>query len=264
MIVDAHVHVGAWAHPDFLARESTMEELVAVLGDAGIVGACVMPTDGCDNAGLLTAAEEALTRGFPGALWLVAWVRPVAGAGSPGAADLAWLDAHRHEVAGIKLHPSLSRVAASDAQFAPFLEIARARHMPVLVHCGRWQEMASYRIAIELALAHPHIRFVLAHAGGDTAPLATAAAEMVRERRADNVWFDIAGLREYWVVERCVARVGAERYLFGSDYNLAHPRMYLGAVAGMRLGERDRERILGDNARELYGAPLLGALSAPR
>ncbi len=75
-------------------------------------------------------------------------------------------------------------------------------------------------------------------------------------RGLDNVWFDFAGLREHWVVERNIALLGADRYLMGSDFNLAHPLMYIGAVRGMRLSDEQRARVLGGNARGLFGEPL--------
>ena len=105
-------------------------------------------------------------------------------------------------------------------------------------------------------MRYPHAKFLLAHAGGDTPPLATAAAELVAEECVDNVWFEFSGLREYWVIERNVKLLGAERYLMGSDYCLAHPRMYMGSVAAMDLPEADKARILGENALDLLGAPL--------
>jgi predicted TIM-barrel fold metal-dependent hydrolase len=254
-IIDAHVHVGEWDHSDFLGRGASLDETLAVMAAAGVAGCAIMPTDRCDNAGLLAGARAAAAAGRGGALWFVAWVRPAAD-GEPGRADLDWVESQGRAVAGIKLHPSLSRRRVTDGAFAPALELAEARGLVVVVHCGRWQEMASYRFAVEAARRHRRARFLLAHAGGDTPPLATAAAELVRAERADNVWFDIAGLREYWVIERNAALLGADRYLLGSDYNLAHPAMYVGAVRGMRLAEADRERVLGGNALELFGEPL--------
>jgi len=252
-VIDAHVHVGQWSHTDFLGRGASLDETLAVMDGAGVSGAAIMPTDRCDNAGLLAEASAAAGRGF--ALWFFAWVRPVDG-GEPGRADLDWVEANRDRVTGLKIHPSLSRQRVTGEGFAPALELAEARGMVVVVHCGRWQEMASYRFAIEAARRHPRARFLLAHAGGDTPPLATGAAEMVRAEGVDNVWFDLAGLREHWVIERNVALIGADRYLMGSDFNLAHPLMYIGQVRGMRLTDDQRQRILSDNALGLLGEAL--------
>ena len=141
------------------------------------------------------------------------------------------------------------------------LEIANRHSLVVLVHCGRWQEIASYRFAVEAAKRYPQAKFLLAHAGGDTPPLATAAAQLVHDERVENVWFEFSGLREFWVIERNCALLGAERYLMGSDYGLAHPLMYIGAVRGMNLPSTDKDKILGGNALELFGDPVRGSKS---
>ncbi len=249
MIVDAHVHVGEWDHADFLGRGCTLDETLAEMKSAGVSGVAIMPTDRCDNQGLFEQAKRAAGGGC--ALWMFPWVRP-------GTADLAWVERHKNEVTGIKVHPSLSRLRITDDAFKPTLEVARDANLIVLVHCGRWQEMASYRFAIEAAEAFPTVRFLLAHAGGDTPPLASGAADLVAERRVKNVWFDFSGLREYWVIERNAKKIGADRYLMASDYCLAHPRMYIGAVEAMKLDARDKQKILGENARELFGTPIGG------
>lgn len=255
MIIDAHMHVGRWDHPDFLGRSCNVSDVIRVLESANIDGAAMAPTDRCDNSGLLAEAKDAIAGGFDGSFWFFPWVRPIAD-GSPGDQDLAWVRDHLADVTGLKIHPSLSRTRVSDDAFRPALELAHEHGLVILVHCGRWQEMASYKFAIQAAVEHSGAKFLLAHAGGDTPPHATNAAKMVAELGVGNVWFEFSGLREYWVIERNVALLGAERYLMGSDYSLAHPRMYLGAVEGMDLTEAEKRRIRGENARELFGSAL--------
>jgi len=257
VIIDAHMHIGTWDHVDFLGRSCTLDDALTVLGESGIDGGALVPTDQCDNEGLWRAAHAALVGGYAGQLWFFPWVRPSKPA-AQGESDLAWVRAHLADVTGLKIHPSLSRHRITDDVFRPALELADEHEKVVLVHCGRWQEMASFRFAIEAAQSYPRARFLLAHAGGDTPPLATAACEMVAELSLANVFFEFSGLREYWVIERNVRRLGASRYLMGSDYCLAHPRMYLGAIDGMRLPDADKDRIRGHNAIELFGAPLRG------
>ena len=259
MIIDSHIHVGAWAHADFLGRASDLPTTFAMLRQAGVDGAALMPSDRCDNAGLRDAVLRAVDAGeAPGPLWLLAWVR-AGGAGTPGAEDLAWVRRHRRDVMGLKLHPSLSRVRVSDDAFRPALDLAAELGLLVLVHCGRWAEIAGYAHALDAAARYPGVRFLLAHAGGDTPPNASAAAAAVLERRLANVSFEISGLREYWVIERNVRLLGAGRYLLGSDFPLAHPLMYIGAVRGMDLEEDERGQILGGNALALLGPPLAGS-----
>ncbi len=255
LIIDAHIHVGTWNHPDFLGRSCTLDETLLVLEQAGVSGAAICPTDQIQNTELLADARRVLAAGYTGKLWLFPWMRPVSGDGQ-GKQDLQFAIDNRKSITGIKIHPSLSRLRITDPAFAPILEFAHRTGLVVLVHCGRWQEIASYRFAIEAAKNYPGAKFLLAHGGGDTPPLATAAAEMVAVECVDNVWFEFSGLREYWVVERNCRLLGAERYLMGSDYGLAHPLMYIGAVRGMKLSEVDRAKVLGGNALELFGQSL--------
>lgn len=251
VIIDAHVHVGAWDHADFLGRASSFQSTLAELEGAGIGGAALLPTDRGENQALLDGARAAQAAGHRGQMWLFPWVRPL---GAGGEADLAWVEDNLASIAGIKFHPSLSRVRISDPAFAPFLELCARASKVALVHCGRWQEMASWRFCLDAAERHPAARFLLAHAGGDTPPLATAAAAGIAERKLANAWFEISGLREYWVVQRNIDLIGPERYLLGSDYNLAHPSMYVAAVRAMKLGEVATRQVLGENAVALLGA----------
>ena len=256
MIVDAHVHVGSWNHTDFLGRECELQGTLAELGAAGVDGAAIMPSDRCDNDALLGEARAAIALGHRGPLWFFPWVRPLGHESHTGEGDLAWAEAHAADITGFKIHPSLSRVKITDVGFRPYLELAEARGLVVLVHCGRWAEMAGWAHALEAAARHPKAKFLLAHAGGDTPPNATHAAEAVFERKLENVWFEFSGLREYWVIERNVRRIGAARYLLGSDYPLAHPRMYLGSLEAMALSSGERALIAGGNAVSLFGESL--------
>ncbi len=248
MIIDAHIHVGSWLHADFLGRASDVQGTLAMLEQSGVGGAVLMPSDRCDNAGLRDELLRAAP-GFAGPLWLLAWVRP-------GTRDLDVVRAHRRDFAGLKIHPSLARVRLTDDSYRPALELAEEHDLVVLVHCGRWTEIAGYQHAIEAAARHPKVRFVFAHAGGDTPPNASGAAQAVADGGLENVWFEFSGLREYWVIERNVKLLGAGRYLMGSDYPLAHPLMYLGALAAMELSTEERARIAGGNALALFGPPI--------
>jgi predicted TIM-barrel fold metal-dependent hydrolase len=244
MIIEYHVHICIWDHADFLGRSASLDDLRAAMTVAGVSGAVLMPTDRRDNAALAAEIDAASF----GSLWFVPWVGPTR-------EDADWLQANAARLAAIKIHPSLSRVRVTDPAFGPVLDVAEAIDKPMLVHCGRWQEMASYRFAMDVAAARPRIRFILAHAGGDTPPLATGAADLVLERGLENVWFDLSGLREHWVVARNIGRLGAGRYLFGSDLSLAHPAMYVAQVRALGLTSSDEDQVLGGNARVVFGPP---------
>jgi len=255
MIIDAHIHVGNWSHADFLGRGNDLEGTLAMLKSCGIAGAALTTSDRHENEELCAAMKRAVSTHFEGPLWFFPWIRSWTADG-PGEKDLEWVRANRPDVAGLKIHPSLSRARITDEVFRPALELARELDLSILLHCGRWAEIAGYQHAIEAAALYPSVRFILAHAGGDTPPNASGAAQAVHDRGLQNVWFEFSGLREYWVIERNVALIGADRYLMGSDYPLAHPYMYIGAIKGMALTEAQRRQILGENALRVMGSPM--------
>lgn len=259
MIIDAHIHVGAWNHADFLGRKNDLGETLAMMRTAGVDGAVLMPSDRRENPALLDAIRREVSAGFRGPLWMFAWVGPSEGGAG---AEIDWVREHRAEITGLKIHPSLSKVPASAEGFRPLLELADELGLCVLIHCGRWTEVAGFAHAVAVAARYPRVRFLFAHAGGDTPPNAVGAARAVAEHGLTNVWFEVSGLREYWVIEHTVKFLGAERYLLGSDFPLAHPLMYVAAVRAMSLSEEDKAKILGQSALALLG-PYFGGAPRP-
>lgn len=252
-IIDAHVHLGAWDHPAFRPLSTDLAGLVRAERAAGVSAVALTTSDQADNGALLAAG-----RACPMPHWLFLWARP-----SEPAELEALLSAHPGAVRGLKIHPSLERLALDDPGWDPIFALAEAADLAVMVHTGRWQQIAGFGLALDRAARHPKVTFVLSHAGGDTAPLCLAAAEQVSRARLDNVAFDTAGLREHWALERAVRRAGYQRYLMGSDYPLAHPAMYVAQFEALDLPEAWREAMLGKNARELLGEPSQPARSMP-
>lgn len=241
-VIDGHVHVGSWAEVGFAGRATTLEDAVRLYRGLGFAGALVTTTDRADNEGLL-AALRAHTG--PPALRLAWWVDP----GAPGA--LERLRAALPEVAAFKVHPSFLRRPVSDPAFAPFLRLAADAGRPVVVHCGRWQEVAGFALALDAAARHPDARFVLGHMGGDEPLLVRATVAAIRARGLRNVWLGTESLRQYWVVQEAAEALGADRLVFGSDYNLNHPAVFRALVDALALSAEDRARVLGGTLNDL-------------
>ena len=245
-VFDAHVHVGRWATPDFAGRDSNLADVARVLSAAGVTGALVMPTDSRDNDGVLAAVNAHV--GVPG-LRFAAWVDPADDRAMPFVQD------HAHEIRALKIHPSFARRPVTDPGFAPFLDVAEARGWPVVLHCGRWREVAGWELALEVAAARPALPFILSHMGGDSPSLVLGAATAIRDRGLRNAWLGSESIREYWLVRQALDLVGPERVVFGSDHNLNHPGSFLAVVEALGLDPASRARVLGGNARALVGSP---------
>lgn len=248
-VFDAHVHVGPWRTPDFAGRDSDLADVRRVLRSCGVTGALVMPTDSGDNDALLR--EVVRHQGTPGAapaLFFAAWVRP----DDDSLTD--FLERNMSRVGALKVHPSFNRVPITDPAYAPFLALAERRRLPVVVHCGRWREVAGWEKAVEVAERHPDIPFLLSHMGGDSPALVLGAARAIRERGLSNAHLGTESIREYWLVAQALDLVGPERLVFGSDHNLNHPASFLAVIEALDLAPAERALILGGNARRLLGA----------
>jgi predicted TIM-barrel fold metal-dependent hydrolase len=245
MIVDAHVHVGTWRDPAFSGRSATFEETLDELGKAGVGSAFVFPTDRKENRTLLDRVRRHEGTRSPFHCWFFPWVDlddPAFG---------AFLEAERDGVHGIKIHPSYDRIPVTDSSYDPFFEFADRYGLPVIIHCGRWQEVAGFRFALDRAGESPKTPFVLSHLGGDLPVLQADAFRQVVDRGLDNVLFGTESVREYWSLERGIGELGADRFLFGSDFSLGHPALYLAVLDLCRIPEEDRRMILGENALNL-------------
>jgi predicted TIM-barrel fold metal-dependent hydrolase len=243
LIIDGHIHAGHWSPSRFLGRGVPLSEIETCLRDCGIDGAVLTTTDLRENLAVADFAHSSGGKRY----WFFPWINPRV----PG--EMEYLKRHRRDIHGIKFHPSVDRVRITDPLAGPFLDLAGAENLPVVVHCGRWQEMSSYAFALEAASAHPGVNFILSHMGGDTPELEMATIEATKAAGLTNVFLGIEGVREYWAVQRAIEELGAEHVIFGSDYPLGHPKMFLGLVDALVVSDDQRARVLGGNILDLLG-----------
>ena len=105
--------------------------------------------------------------------------------------------------------------------------------------------------AFAMVRRHPKMTFVAAHPGEKP----NYMEHLAFMKEAPNYYLDLSGtgLLRYGMLAHGVSAVGAERFLFGSDYPICSPGMNLGAVEYERISDRDRELILSGNAIRLLG-----------
>ncbi len=158
-------------------------------------------------------------------------------------------------MAGIKLWQA-SR--ASDRRMDPIAERAAALKIPILQHAsyktgGNGAGESTPADVASLAARHPQTMIVMAHLTGvgerglaDIAPY-------------PNVCVDTAGGQpEAGLVELAVRRLGARRVIFGTDTPSRSYGAALGKVLGAKLMVRQRNLILGANARRLLAGRITG------
>ena len=97
--------------------------------------------------------------------------------------------------------------------------------------------------------ALPNTTFVFAHPGEK----ATYMAHLERMEKYPNAYLDLSGtgLFRYAMLAHGVNRVGAERFLFGTDFPVCNASMQVGGILSEYLRPADFELIFSGNARRL-------------
>lgn len=130
--------------------------------------------------------------------------------------------------------------------FDEILDAATEYHMVVSVHTGDDDQMDV------MVRKHPNTVIVAAHPG--EAPGFTR--HLSRMRMSGNYYLDLAGtgLFRHGMLRHGIDEYGAERFLFGSDYPICNPGMFLGGVLlDTLITEKERTMILAGNAKRLLG-----------
>lgn len=127
--------------------------------------------------------------------------------------------------------------------FSVILDEAGKRGMVVSVHTIDLDQME------KMASEHRNVNFVFAHPGEKS----TVLRHVEIMKKLDNVYLDLSGtgLFRYGLLRFLIDQVGAERIVFGTDYPICNLQMYVGAVLGERISDRERELVFSGNARRL-------------
>ena len=101
----------------------------------------------------------------------------------------------------------------------------------------------------KMAESNPEKTFVFAHPGD--IPRVKGHIDIMKRR--ENVYLDLSGtgLFRYGVLKHLCDSVGAERILFGTDYPICNPEMYVKAVLFEKISDREKELVLSANAKRL-------------
>jgi len=151
-------------------------------------------------------------------------------------------------VHGMKVHPTLTGLNPSEPRMYRLLELARAHGLPVQIHTGTfpfdtggWDDVNLLEPAIR---DFPDVTIVLCHIGWDQYRQVLDLGERYPNVSVETSW-QPAG-----VIRRAVARLGADRVLFGSDYPLLKQEYALAHIRQALDGD-DYRRVVSGNAMRL-------------
>jgi len=270
---DTHLHLSQWwpelartgYRPDLdYTVQGLLREMTANGIDFGLAIQIVETPDA--RSGL--AESRSILKESGGRLRPVVTVDPTKGSATIDSTLGLW--EMELGIAGIKLFPGYRPFYPHDRRLAPVYEFARKRALPVLVHQGdtlHKDGLLKFARPIELdevAVQYPDVRFVLCHFGN---PWIDEAAELVYKN--ENIYVDTSGLLAHpsapffpRMVEQCRERLlsailtvgSSDRILYGSDWPLQELSQSVQLIDRLDLPAEDRAKILGGNARRLFGA----------
>lgn len=125
------------------------------------------------------------------------------------------------------------------------LEAAEHYNMPVSFHTVGSEQKEMDKMVED----HPGVTFIAAHPGDKEQFL----LHLERIKKHENYWLDLSGtgIFRYGLIAHGVKEVGSERLIFGTDYPICNPRMYVQAVYQEPISEKDIENILFKNAQRI-------------
>ncbi len=160
-------------------------------------------------------------------------------------------------IKGLKIHSSVHRCTPDDPRMLPVYEEA-GEDMIVLFHTGKFKSKddevwASPAQIIKVAELFPGMKIIAGHMGG-----LYMIEEATRDLYGKNVYIETSwppGLHVHprETIMEIIRLHGVDKVMFGSDYAMGSQIEEVGYIDSLPLGSADKERFLGENARELLG-----------
>jgi len=168
---------------------------------------------------------------------------------------------------GIKIHPMAQAYSPLDSRMQDIYKSCNEIAFPIVFHCGRvsnarLNNFADLDMILPVIEKYPDIPVILTHMADGNFEDVLRMAE-----NYGNVYFDtsivITGYppimnvnQPSWlddeIVVALINKVGAEKILFGSDYPCGSPGHDLKRIIGMKLSEKQKQMILGENSIKLF------------
>jgi uncharacterized protein len=241
VIVDAHVHIDevpalGWSMP--------VEATLAEMDRTGVERSVVMTIT--DAPAVSADALEMIAgevRRHGGRLVAYARVHPWYGDRAEALLEHAFADLG---FGGLKLHGVTNLTHPGDEACLRLIRVAARHGAPTLFHCG--DEPLTTPLEIEqAALRCPQATIVLGHMGA----YAHHADAIAVAERNPNVMLETSGIPYPGAIAEAVARIGAERVIWGSDGPGCRPELERRKLDRVELSARERRLVIGENQRRL-------------
>lgn len=168
-------------------------------------------------------------------------------------------------VRGIKVYPGYESFYPNDSHMAPAYDLAEEFDVPLMIHSGdtyapTGRVKFSHPLHVDdLAVDRPNLKIVICHIGN---PWIRDCMEVVYKNK--NVYTDISGLTlgdfedrfeqfmQRQLQEMLSYGVEPDSVLFGTDWPIASMESYIEFIEELKMPERDRQKIMYENAAHLF------------
>ncbi|HEV2148438.1 MAG TPA: amidohydrolase family protein, partial [Longimicrobiaceae bacterium] len=238
MVIDCHCHAGKG---DGLTgpwdTDAPLEGYLRWAAEAGIGRTVVFAAFHSDYA-VANREVARIVASRPDRLWGFAFVHPLRDRGR--VAELVREAVERYGFRGIKAHRHDARLTRE------VCEAARAFGVPVL-----YDVMGEVSQVELLATEYPDVRFIIPHLGSFADDWRAQRALIPLLERHPHVYTDTSGVRRFDILQEAVRRVGARKFLFGSDGPWLHPGVELAKVRALHLPPAEERLVTGGNLLRL-------------
>lgn len=182
-------------------------------------------------------------------------------------AELDELEPHvaTGKLKGLKLYPGYQPFYPADLRWEPAYRFAARHRLPVMIHSGdtydpRGKVKYAHPLHVDdVAVDHPDVNFVICHLGN---PWIRDCMEVVYKNA--NVYTDLSGFvlgdftdrfetyMSRQVQDMLLYGVEPDNVLFGTDWPIATMESYLQFMDQIAIPQKDRQKIMSDNALALY------------
>ncbi len=243
-VIDTHTHFGPFSGIYF--PTITAEQMIGTMDRCGvklIISVPHMALVDTDRGNMQTA--ELVTK-YPDRFkgyWGV----------NPNYPDRIERDIARYEkfsgFVGFKFLSDYHKIAITDRRYAPVLEYANERKLPILMHTWGNSNFDGPALVEQVAQKYPDVTILMGHSGYGQWSKAIQVA-----RDHPNVYLELtAAYSVRGVIDTMVEGAGSEKITFGTDLPWFDPHYGIGCVLFARITDQDRRNILHRNAERIFG-----------
>ncbi len=238
LVIDGHIHIGEWPHAcTFTGVEEAVRESTAFMDANGVDAFCAM-----GGGGQLKAADYRRGNDFLLAVWqrLPERCIPFMSLNPNDAPHALASELERMHAAGVRciklINDYQERYPGDGPNLMMVYEFAAGHQMLVLNHM--WEESVVQKIA----RCFPQTDFIFGH-------YCEWQDRVLSE--VPNVWANIWNLGGLGWLERGIRKVGAHKFMLGSDGFLNALSVGIGPVMFADISDEEKRMVLGTNVARL-------------